>query len=85
MTNVNCMHRYSTGQPLPSPGGDESRTRDDRDAAHLANLDVLVDQRLQRVNAQNRAPDGTESTANHARTECAATDATATTDSHHGY
>ena len=39
MTNMNCKHRHPSGQPLPSPDGDEARTRDDRDAYHIADLD----------------------------------------------
>ena len=39
MTNMNHKHRYPTGQPLPSPEGDEAQERDDRDAVHIADLD----------------------------------------------
>ena len=39
MTNMNRKHRYPSGQPLPSPDGDEAQTRDDRDAYHIADLD----------------------------------------------
>ena len=41
MTNMNRKHRYPSGQPLPSPDGDEAQTRDDRDAYHIADLDQL--------------------------------------------
>ena len=61
MTNMNRKHRYPSGQPLPSPDGDEAQTRDDRDAYHIADLDQLSVRRdiliADRLNKRSPLPD----------------------------
>ena len=52
ITNMNRLHRFPTGQPLPAPDGDEAQERDDRDAFHISDLDCYSAQRDARIAAR---------------------------------
>ena len=69
MTNINRKHRHPSGQPLPSPDGDEAQARDDRGAFHIADLDhrsvrrdaLIADSLGRRGPLPSNLPDGDDS------------------------